>query len=70
MVAVIVLMIDIQRLDSTQYNNDRVEEIIKENKLPRIDTKTIDSVDKLKDTPTGSVQQTPTVNNRANPFGE
>lgn len=69
-IAVLILVLDIQRFNSVQYNSDRTDEIVQEAKLPKIDTKTIDTVDKLKDTPTGDVQQTPTVNNRANPFGE
>lgn len=68
--AVLVLVVDIQHFNSVQSNTDRIDEIVKENKLPKIDSKTIDTVQKLKDTPTGNVSSTPAVNNRANPFDE
>lgn len=69
-VGVVLLVLDIQHFNSTQPNNDRIEEIVKENKLPKIDSKTIEEVMKLKDTPTGEVGTTPVINSRANPFGE
>ena len=69
-VGVVLLVFDIQHFNSVQPNTGRIDEIIKENKIPKIDSKTIEDVLKLKDTPSGDVGPPPTVNSRANPFGE
>ncbi len=69
--AISLLVYDIQRFSSTPVNDSRVQEILQQNQLPPVDTKTIDSVMKLQETPTGGGPlAAPTAGNRANPFGE